>query len=170
MNEVERNLIDAMGVARNVVFDPRLVPGGGAFEMTVAQALSDKAKTIEGVGQWPYRAVSTALEVIPRTLLTNCGANVVRLLTALRAKHAGGSNPTFGVNGDSGEIVDMKDLGIWEPYAVKVQTLKTAIESAALLLRIDDIVSGITKRADRSAQAEQPAGDDQDTFGDARDG
>eukprot|EP00245_Coleochaete_scutata_P004228 TRINITY_DN1651_c0_g3_i1.p1 TRINITY_DN1651_c0_g3~~TRINITY_DN1651_c0_g3_i1.p1 ORF type:complete len:415 (+),score=101.63 TRINITY_DN1651_c0_g3_i1:112-1356(+) len=30
LNEVERNLQDAMGVARNVVVDPRLVPGGGA--------------------------------------------------------------------------------------------------------------------------------------------
>ena len=34
---------------------------------------------------------------------------------------------------------------IWEPYAVKVQTVKTAIESAAMLLRIDDIVSGVKK-------------------------
>ena len=32
LNEVERNLHDAMGVARNVVQDPRLVPGGGAVE------------------------------------------------------------------------------------------------------------------------------------------
>jgi T-complex protein 1 subunit gamma len=28
LNEVERNLHDAMGVARNVLLDPRLVPGG----------------------------------------------------------------------------------------------------------------------------------------------
>lgn len=29
---------------------------------------------------------------------------------------------------------------MWEPYQVKAQTLKTAVESATLLLRIDDIV------------------------------
>lgn len=29
LNEVERNLQDAMAVARNVMLDPRLVPGGG---------------------------------------------------------------------------------------------------------------------------------------------
>ena len=29
LNEVERNLHDAMGVARNVMMDPRLLPGGG---------------------------------------------------------------------------------------------------------------------------------------------
>lgn len=40
----------------------------------------------------------------------------------------------------------MKQLGVWEPYEVKAQTIKTAIESATLLLRIDDIVSGIQKK------------------------
>ncbi len=42
--------------------------------------------------------------------------------------------------------MDMKELGVWEPYEVKVQTIKTAIESATLLLRIDDILSGIQKK------------------------
>lgn len=40
----------------------------------------------------------------------------------------------------------MREYGIWEPHAVKSQTVKTAIESACLLLRVDDIVSGINKR------------------------
>jgi T-complex protein 1 subunit gamma len=49
------------------------------------------------------------------------------------------------VNGITGELVDMNELGIWEPYAVKVQTIKTAIENACMILRIDDIVSGSKK-------------------------
>jgi T-complex protein 1 subunit gamma len=40
----------------------------------------------------------------------------------------------------------MTKLGIWEPYCVKAQTLKTAIESACLILRIDDVVSGTRKK------------------------
>ena len=51
--------------------------------------------------QGPYRAVGQALEVIPRTLAQNCGANVIRTLTKLRAKHAEASNSTFGINGES---------------------------------------------------------------------
>jgi len=35
LQEVERNLQDAMCVARNIVNDPRLVPGGGASEISV---------------------------------------------------------------------------------------------------------------------------------------
>lgn len=37
LNEIERNLHDAMGVARNVVFEPKLLPGGGATEMAISQ-------------------------------------------------------------------------------------------------------------------------------------
>ena len=75
---------------------------------------------VEGVEQYPYKAVGVALEVIPRTLAQNCGANVIRTLTKLRAKHADSTDCTFGLNGNTGEIVDMKELGVWEPYAVKV--------------------------------------------------
>lgn len=35
----------------------------------------------------------------------------------------------------------MKTYGLYESAAVKIQTLKTAIESATLLLRVDDVVS-----------------------------
>jgi len=84
LNEVERNLQDAMCVTRNIVLDPRLCPGGGATEMALAVALQEKSKSIEGVAQYPYRAAGQALEVIARTLAQNCGANVVRVITQLR--------------------------------------------------------------------------------------
>merc|ERR1711871_921758 len=151
LNEIERNLADAMNVARNIYFDPRLVPGGGAVEMAISQGLVERSKTQEGVLQWPYKAVGTALEVIPRTLCQNCGADTIRVITELRAKHANGQNVTWGVDGDKGVMTDMHELGIWEPYAVKAQTLKTAIEATSMLLRIDDIVSGLKKKEDPSA-------------------
>jgi T-complex protein 1 subunit gamma len=205
LNEVERNLHDAMGVARNIRLSPSLVPGGGAVEMAVSRALSgagcgrlpcrcaavflahqpclcdvgktphkkstpnkpkpiqnqnqqnqntERAPTVEGTEALPYRAAGAAMEVIPRTLAQNCGANVIRTLTKLRAKHAeaaaggapGAPGCSYGINGETGEITDMRALGVWEPLAVKEQTIKTAIESATLLLRIDDIVSGISKK------------------------
>ena len=77
----------------------------------------------------------------------NCGADVVRVLTELRAKHSAtdGSGAMWGINGNTGKIEDMSKADVWDPISVKVQTYKTAIESAAMLLRIDDIVSGIKK-------------------------
>lgn len=131
-----------MGVARNVIWNPRLCPGGGATEMAIAVGLEKKAKSIEGVAQWPYRAVAEAMEVIPRTLIQNSGSSPIRVLTQLRAKHAdAATGSSWGIDGDAGKLVDMKEYGVWEPMAVKEQSIKTAIESACLLLRVDDIVA-----------------------------
>jgi T-complex protein 1 subunit gamma len=145
LNEIDRNLADAMAVARNVMFHPRLSPGGGATEMAVAVRLGQLAKSIEGVQQWPYKAIAEAMEVIPRTLIQNAGASPIRVLTALRAKHAEGHH-SWGIDGDRGTLVDMKTYGVWEPEAVKLQSIKTAIESACLLLRVDDICSAKAAR------------------------
>uniref|UniRef100_A0A673Y2A7 T-complex protein 1 subunit gamma n=2 Tax=Salmo trutta TaxID=8032 RepID=A0A673Y2A7_SALTR len=155
--EVERNLQDAMQVCRNVLLDPSLLPGGGAVEMAVSKRLMERSKTLTGVEQWPYRAVAQALEVIPRTLIQNCGASTIRVLTSLRAKHTLEACASWGVNGETGTLADMMELGICEPLAVKAQTYKTAVETAILLLRIDDIVSGMKKKGDDQAGGGQGA-------------
>jgi len=119
LNEIDRNLADAMCVARNVVFDPRLAPGGGATEMAISVGLAQKARSIEGVVGYPFKSVGDAMEVIPRTLVQNAGGNAIRTLTALRAKHAEGHHE-FGVDGDNGKVVDMQTYGLYESAAVKV--------------------------------------------------
>lgn len=65
----------------------------------------------------------------------------------------------------------MEEVNVWEPVAVKNQVLKTAIEASCLLLRIDDVVSGVKKREkERSQQPAPTAEEAAETFGDARDG
>ena len=173
LNEIERNLQDAMQVIRNVVYVPQLVPGGGAIEMAVAVQLKQYGMSnVAGIQQAPFIAISEAMESIPRTLAQNCGVSVIRTITQLRAKHAahydtaslnssvgnvdgvisaasGGDVHgccTWGLNGITGAIVDMKEYGIWEPLSVKIQTIQSAIESACMILRIDDIVSSSSKK------------------------
>lgn len=86
LNEIDRNLADAMSVARNVMFNPLLAPGGGATEMAVSVGLHAKARSITGIEKWPYCAVADAMEVIPRTLVQNSGGNAIRVLTELRVR------------------------------------------------------------------------------------
>lgn len=147
INEIERNLQDAMAVTRNVLFEPSLSPGGGATEMEVSVRLAEKAKSIEGITQLPYKAVSDAMEVIPRTLIQNAGGNPIRIVSELRARHVNGETDA-GINGETGKITEMSTYGIWEPTSIKTQSMKTAIESAIMLLRVDDIVSGVRKAAE----------------------
>lgn len=65
---MERNLHDALAVARNIIVNPKLIPGGGAIEMELSQRINEKAKTVEGLEQLPLRAIAYAFEVLPRTL------------------------------------------------------------------------------------------------------
>jgi T-complex protein 1 subunit gamma len=135
-----------MNISRNLILDPRVVPGGGATEMSISQHLIEKSNSIKGISQLPYQGIAIALEVIPRTLADNCGVKTIKTITELRAKHSLGKNLTWGVDGNTGKLVDMEELGIWDPYVVKSQTIKTSIESACMLLRIDDVLSGITSK------------------------
>jgi hypothetical protein len=51
-----------------------------------------------------------------------------------RAKHAVPTleSSSWGVDGETGQLVDMKDYGVWEPVVVKRQSVKTAIEVCRL--------------------------------------
>ena len=103
-----------------MLLECKIVPGGGACELAVGSFLNQNAKKYHGEEQFPYRALARALEVIPRTLVQNCGGNTIRTLTELRALHAKGNN-NHGVNGETGKICDMEKLDIWEPLTVKLQ-------------------------------------------------
>jgi len=96
----------------------------------------------------------------------------VRVLTELRAKHSTATEGAyFGIDGNSGKIGNMKDADIWDPISVKLQTFKTSIEAACMLLRIDDIVSGIKKdRRGGPSGGGAAEGEEGETFGDQRDG
>lgn len=151
INEIERNLHDAIGVARNIYFNPRLSPGGGATEIAIATRLEQLSRDIQGIERLPYRSIAQSLEVIPRILIQNCGGDPINILTELKSKHMSGEGSTWGVNGlEEGQIVDMREYGIWEPALVKSQTIKTAIESACMILRVDDIIVGSSNKGDNN--------------------
>ena len=131
LHEVDRNLADAMSVARNIVFHPMLAPGGGATEMAISVGLAQYAgQAMEGVEVAAVHAVADAMEVIPRTLIQNCGGNTIKTLTQLRARHANAEH-SYGVDGNTGRVVEMKQYGLYESASIKIQILKTAIEVRA---------------------------------------
>ncbi|TFY74679.1 hypothetical protein EWM64_g9333 [Hericium alpestre] len=72
-----------------------------------------------------------------------------------QAKHVNGEH-SWGINGDTGKIVDMKEYGLYESASVKIQTFKTAIEAARVLLRVDDVVQATRKHQDEGQQGPPP--------------
>ena len=81
-----------------------------------------------------------SMEVIPTTLAENAGLDPIDVLVELRSRHE--KNETWaGVDVFGGDVKDMTGLDIYEPLAVKDQIIKSASESACMILRIDDVIA-----------------------------
>ena len=139
LEEMERALDDALNVVLDVIRSGKIVPGGGAPEILVAENLRQYASTLEGREQLAVRAFADAVEAIPLTLAENAGFDPVDCLAALRAKC--GQGKSFGLNISSGQPADMLAEGVVEPLKVKTQAIKSATEAATMVLRVDDVIA-----------------------------
>ncbi len=146
IDEAERSLHDALCVVQDVVQEPKIVAGGGAPEMEIARALRSYAETLPGREQLAVRSFGEAMEIVPLTLGENAGLDPIDLLLELRTRHEKGEK-WAGVDVLEGKIKDMKDQEVYEPLAVKKQTIKSATEAATMILRIDDVIASAKMRA-----------------------
>ena len=146
VDEAERSLHDALCVVRDVVQEPKIVAGGGAPEMEIAKALRSYAETLPGREQLAVRSFGEAMEIVPLTLGENAGLDPIDFLLELRTRHEKGEK-WAGVDVFEGKIKDMKDLKVYEPLAVKKQTIKSANEAATMILRIDDVIASAKMKA-----------------------
>ena len=139
LEEMERALDDSLNVVLDVIRSRKIVPGGGAPEMIVAENLRQYASTLEGREQLAVRAFADAVESIPLTLAENSGFDPLDSLAALRAKT--GQGKAFGLDMVTGQPSDMMAAGIVEPLKVKTQAIKSATEAATMVLRVDDVIA-----------------------------
>ena len=140
VDEADRALHDALCVVRNAVEEPKVVVGGGASEIEVSQQLLEYANKFSGRVQMAIKAFADAMEIIPITLAENGGLETMDILVELRAKHKEGGK-TYGVDVLEGKVVDMAQKNVYEGVVVKKQAIKSASESAQLILRIDDVIA-----------------------------
>lgn len=140
LEEMERALDDALNVVLDVIRSGKIVPGGGAPEILVAERLRAYASTFEGREQLAIRAFADAVEAIPLTLAENAGFDPVDSLAALRSMHGKGLK-NHGLDMESGEPSDMLAKGVVEPLKVKTQAIKSATEAATMVLRVDDVIA-----------------------------
>jgi thermosome len=157
LDEAERSVHDALCVVRDVVQAPKIVAGGGAPEMEVAKALRDYAETLPGREQLAVRSFGEAMEIVPLTLGENAGLDPVDLLLELRTRHEKGEK-WAGVDVFEGKIKDMREQEVYEPLAVKKQTIKSANEAATMILRVDDVIASGRMKAPPMPPGGMPGG------------
>jgi len=140
VDELERGVTDALDVAAQTITDGRVLPGGGAIEVELADRLRSYADSVSGREQLAVESFANALELIPRVLAENAGLDPIDILVDLRAAHETGEQNT-GLNVLTGDLDDTYESGVVEPAHAKEQALSSATEAANLVLKIDDIIS-----------------------------
>ena len=153
VDEAERAMIDALSVVADVFQDPRIVAGGGAIEVELSKRLYDYATKIGGREQLAIEAFARALETIPRTLAESAGLEPIDVLAELRSVHEKEDGLWYGVNVFSGKVEDMLKLRVLEPVSVKIQAIRSAVEAASMILRVDDVIAAARTEESKSEES-----------------
>jgi len=144
--EAERSLHDGLCVIRDLINEPKIVAGGGAPEMEMANQLRKFAETIAGREQLAVRVFADALESIPITLSENAGLDPINIISELRSRHEKGET-WAGIEVHFGKVQDMSKANIFEPLSVKKQIIKSATEAATMILKIDDVIASAKNKS-----------------------
>jgi thermosome len=146
VDEAERVIIDALSVISDVTENNKIVAGGGAIEIEIAKELRSYSTKVGGRQQLAVEAFADAVEVIPRTLAENGGLEPIDILIELRQVHDKEDGKFSGINVFTGKLQNSIENGVIEPVVVKEQAIKSAAESAAMILRVDDIITAKAPR------------------------
>ena len=140
VDELERALGDALDVVAVALDEGGVVPGAGYAELVVADRVRDGATSIEGRAQLAAEAFADAVDVVPRTLAANTGMDPIDALVELRAATEAGRAGVIAA-GETGDIADPVEAGVFDPAAVKREAVESATEAATMIVRIDDIIA-----------------------------
>jgi len=146
VDEAERAMTDALSVVSDVIETNKIVAGGGAVEVEVAKELRNYATDVGGREQLAIESFADAIEIIPKTLAENAGLEAIDILVALRAAHGKPDGQYKGINLFTGKVENMQEKGVVEPVIVKEQAIKSATESATMIIRIDDVIASTKPR------------------------
>ncbi len=155
IDELERAVYDGVRVVMDAIEDGKFVVGGGSVETELLLKLRDYATSIGGRTQIAIEAFANAFETIPRTLAENSGFNPIDKLVDLKAQHTK-KKKYMGLNVYTGDVEDMKKLGVFEPMRVKTQAIISATEAATMLTRIDDMM--VSSKGQTAAPPGPPMG------------
>ncbi len=151
VDEMDRAVNDALKVVSLTLEKNQVLAGGGAPEIELAMTLRDYATTFGGREQLSVRAFANAMEIIPKTLIENAGGDPLDKIVELRSAHESGDR-NAGISLD-GEVRDMLALNVVDPLRVKLNAVESAMETANMILRIDDVIAASTEQPELGGES-----------------
>mmetsp|Transcript_35013 Transcript_35013/g.78451 ORF Transcript_35013/g.78451 Transcript_35013/m.78451 type:complete len:544 (+) Transcript_35013:82-1713(+) len=141
VDEAKRCLHDANCCVRNLIRDPRVVPGGGASEMAASLAVLAAADKEQTIDQYSMKGFAAALDVIPMALAENSGLQGIAEMAKLKAVQETSGNAWHGVDCMQMGTTDMWSQSIYEACASKCSQLRLATQVVKMILKIDDVLT-----------------------------
>lgn len=139
MTQIKDAIKDGLRAVTNVIEDKFLVPGAGAFEIVVSNALNSYKETVKGKARLGVAAFAEAMLVIPKTLSQNAGHDPQSVLVELHDAFNSAKLPV-GVDLKTGAALFPLEHGIIDNYRVKRQIIHSATIIASNLLLVDEIM------------------------------
>ena len=135
MKEKKHRVEDALQATR-AALEEGIVPGGGVALLRASSAI--KVDALEGDEQTGARIILRALEEPVRQLAHNAGLEGSVVVNDVRKAKKG-----FGLNADTGEIVDLVEAGVIDPAMVTRSALQNAASIGKNILTTEAIVAEI---------------------------
>lgn len=129
ISEAKRCVNDALCAVRNLISDPRVVPGGGAVETACSLHVAEKAREIITIEQHAVEAFAEALMAIPGALAENSGMDSMNTLGSLRSRQLNEKCSAIGVDCKNTTTANMIDEAqVYESLVSKKHQLALATQ------------------------------------------
>ena len=139
VGERERIAKDAAAALQAAV-QKGVVAGGGAAELAVAEALEKRTHELSGMSVYGLECVIKALRKPFMQIVKNAGFNPLEKLGDVVKAQNEQDNHHLAIDCETGEISDMRELGVIDPLYVKTHAIDAAGEVAAAILKINIII------------------------------
>ncbi|XP_043336744.1 T-complex protein 1 subunit zeta-2 isoform X4 [Cervus elaphus] len=139
LTQIKDAVRDGLRAIKNAIEDGCVVPGAGAVEVAIAEALVTYKHTIQGRARLGVQAFADALLIIPKVLAQNSGYDLQETLVKVQAEHSDSKQPV-GIDLNTGEPMVAADAGVWDNYCVKKQLLHSCTVIATNILLVDEIM------------------------------
>lgn len=139
LTQIKDAVRDGLRAVKNAIEDGSVVPGGGAFEMALADALVKHKPKVKGRAQLGVQAFADALLIIPKVLAQNSGFDPQETLVKLQSEYKE-TGELVGVDLSTGEPMIAGEVGVWDNYSVKKQLLHSCTVIASNILLVDEIM------------------------------
>ncbi|XP_068385667.1 T-complex protein 1 subunit zeta-2 isoform X3 [Eschrichtius robustus] len=139
LTQIKDAVRDGLCAIKNAIEDGCVVPGAGAVEVAIAEALVTYKHSKKGRARLGVQAFADALLIIPKVLAQNSGYDLQETLVKVQVEHSESKQPV-GIDLNTGEPMVAADAGVWDNYCVKEQLLHSCTVIATNILLVDEIM------------------------------